>query len=381
MNRPVCILNDYFANRNYNPIFNPIYYSEEFMKTATIDNQLADWRDKALKLESEVKKVIVGQDKAIKLMNIAIFARGHVLLEGGVGVGKTTLLQSITRGIGGAYERIEGTVDLMPNDLIYHTFLGSDGRPQIDEGPLLRAGENLSVFFFNEINRARPQVHALMLRVMAERHITAFRKEYRLPHMLVFADRNQVEKNETFEIPSAARDRFMMEIPIEIPEDREIRKSLIFNTRFQHAEKLTQQVASDILHFDQLNDFSDTLQDHIQTSDVIEDYALDLWEATQNPVKYGIKLDTVDVSKLIQAGASPRGMAMLLKAARVHAWMQQRENLYPEDIHAVFHEIISHRLAFNAMYESRRTALARELSSHILSQVAVPAPVAVAARA
>jgi MoxR-like ATPase len=175
------------------------------MKTATIDNQLSDWRDKALKLESEVKKVIIGQDKAIKLMNIAIFARGHVLLEGGVGVGKTTLLQAITRGIGGAYERIEGTVDLMPNDLIYHTFLGSDGRPQIDEGPLLRAGENLSVFFFNEINRARPQVHALMLRVMAERHVSAFRKEYRLPHMLVFADRNQVEKNETFEIPSAAR--------------------------------------------------------------------------------------------------------------------------------------------------------------------------------
>jgi MoxR-like ATPase len=104
----------------------------------------------------------------------------------------------------------------------------------------------------------------------------------------------------------------------------------------------------------------------------MEDYALDLWDATQDPVKFGIKLDTVDVSKLIQAGASPRGMGMLLKAARVHAWMMQRENLYPEDIHAVFHEIISHRLAFNAMYETRRTALARELSGHILSQVTVP---------
>src|SRR6478609_2074205 len=115
------------------------------MQIATIDIQLADWRDKALKLESEVKKVIVGQDKAIKLMNIAIFARGHVLLEGGVGVGKPTLLQSITRGIGGEYERVEGTVDLMPNDLVYHTHLGSEGKPQIDPGPLLRSGENLSV--------------------------------------------------------------------------------------------------------------------------------------------------------------------------------------------------------------------------------------------
>jgi len=342
------------------------------MKTATIDNQLADWRDKALKLDSEVKKVIVGQDKAIKLMNIAIFARGHVLLEGGVGVGKTTLLQSITRGIGGEYERVEGTLDLMPNDLVYHTYLGADGRPQIDEGPLLRAGENLSVFFFNEINRARPQVHALMLRVMAERHVNAFKREYRLPHMLVFADRNQVEKNETFEIPAAARDRFMMEIPIEIPDDRAIRKSLIFNTKFQHAEKLTQQVENNILQFDQLNAFSDFIQNYVKSSEVIENYALDLWDATQNPAKFGIKLDNVDVHRLIQAGASPRGMGMLLKAARVHAWLMNREDIFPEDIHAVFHEIIAHRLAFNSMYETRRTALARELTSHILNSVAVP---------
>ena len=84
-------------------------------------------------------------------------------------------------------------------------------------------------------------------------------------------------------------------------------------------------------------------------------------------------LDANAANKLLQAGASPRGMGMLLKAARVHAWMMERENLYPEDIHAVFHEIISHRLALNPMYESRRTALSRELSSHILSKVIVPA--------
>ncbi|MCB5208174.1 AAA family ATPase [Methylovorus mays] len=341
--------------------------------TPGLDTQLADWRDKALKLENSVKQVIVGQDHAIRLMNLAIFARGHVLLEGGVGVGKTTLLQAITRAIGGAYERIEGTVDLMPNDLVYHTFLGPDGRPQIDEGPLLRAGENLSVFFFNEINRARPQVHALMLRVMAERSVHAFKREYKLPHMLVFADRNQVEKNETFEIPSAARDRFMMEIPIEIPEDRQLRKSLVFDTRFQHTDRLTAGVQADMLHFDQMNDFSDLLQNHIRSSEAIEDYVLDLWDATRDPARFGIHLDSVDVARLVQAGASPRGMGMLLKAARVHAWLQERDSLYPEDIHAVFHEIISHRLVFNPMYEMRRTVLARELSSAILRTVEVAA--------
>jgi MoxR-like ATPase len=342
--------------------------------STSLESQLADWRSRALKLEDQVKSVIVGQDKAIRLMNTAIFARGHVLLDGGVGVGKTTLLQAISRGIGGAYERIEGTVDLMPNDLIYHTFLGPDGRPQIDEGPLLREGENLSVFFFNEINRSRPQVHALMLRVMAERHISAFKKEYRMPHMIVFADRNQVEKNETFEIPSAARDRFMMEIPIEIPTDRELKKSLVFNTKFQHAEKLTQQVEQDILKFDELNNFSDILQNHIQSSDVLEEYALDLWDATQNPEKFGVTMANVDVARIVQTGSSPRGMGMLLKAARVNAWLNERDSMYPEDIHAVFHEVISHRLVFNSMYENRRTALARELTSNIMSTVEVPSP-------
>ncbi|MDP8567489.1 AAA family ATPase [Methylophilus aquaticus] len=342
------------------------------MKQVNSEHQLADWHTHALSLEEEVKKVVVGQDKAIRAINIAIFARGHVLLEGGVGVGKTTLLQSIARCLGGAYQRIEGTVDLMPNDLIYHTFLGEDGRPKIEEGPLLQAGEKLSVFFFNEINRARPQVHALMLRVMAERNIHAFKQEYRLPHMLVFADRNQVEKNETFEIPSAARDRFMMEIPIEIPADRALRKSLMFDVKFQHAEQLTQQASANVLQYDQLNAFSDLLQSHIGASDVLEDYALDLWEATQSPEKFGIVLDSVDVNRLIHSGASPRGMGMLLKAARVHAWLKQRDSLYPEDIHAVFHEIIAHRLVLNPMYESRRTALARELTSQILARVSVP---------
>ncbi|HEY0906460.1 MAG TPA: MoxR family ATPase [Methylophilus sp.] len=342
------------------------------MTSVSIETQLADWRAHALTLENEVKKVVVGQDKAIRAINIAIFARGHVLLEGGVGVGKTTLLQSIARGLGGAYERIEGTVDLMPNDLIYHTFLGEDGRPKVDQGPLLRAGEQLSVFFFNEINRARPQVHALMLRVMAERHVHAFKQEYRLPHMLVFADRNQVEKNETFEIPSAARDRFMMEIPIEIPDDRQLRKALMFDVKFQHAERLTQQVAPGVLAYDQLNAFSDLLQGHIHASDLLQDYALNLWEATQTPAAYGIQLDSVDVQRLVHTGASPRGMGMLLKAARVHAWLMNRSSLYPEDIHAVFHEIIAHRLVLNPMFESRRTQLSRELTNQILATVSVP---------
>ena len=142
------------------------------------DRQLADWRNHALTLESEVNKVVVGQQTPVRLITTSIFARGHVLLEGDVGVGKTTLLRAFTRGIGGGYQRIEGTIDLMPNDLVYHTYLGEDGKPHVSPGPLLMSGENLSVFFFNEINRARPQVHSLLLRVMAERSLSAFNSEH-----------------------------------------------------------------------------------------------------------------------------------------------------------------------------------------------------------
>jgi MoxR-like ATPase len=336
------------------------------------DRQLADWRQHALNLETEVNKVVVGQQSPIRLITTAIFARGHVLLEGDVGVGKTTLLRAFTRGIGGGYQRIEGTIDLMPNDLVYHTYLGEDGKPHVSPGPLLMSGENLSVFFFNEINRARPQVHSLLLRVMAERSLTAFNKEHYFPHMLVFADRNQVEKEETFDIPSAARDRFMMEIPIVVPADNAIMESLMFDTRFHNVDALVENVPQDILQFDKLNAFGALLQDSISASPTLRKYALDLWKATKTPTDYGIKVSGVDMNRLVLSGASPRGMAMLLRAARVNAWLNNREAVLPDDIHAVFHETIAHRVVFSPVYEMRRTEIAREMLSGIINFIAAP---------
>ena len=336
------------------------------------DQQLADWREHALKLETEVNKVVVGQQGPIRLITTAIFARGHVLLEGDVGVGKTTLLRAFTRGIGGGYQRIEGTIDLMPNDLVYHTYLGEDGKPHVSPGPLLLSGENLSVFFFNEINRARPQVHSLLLRVMAERTLTAFNKEHYFPHMLVFADRNQVEKEETFDIPSAARDRFMMEIPIVVPSDPSIMESLVFDTRFHNVDKLVTNVEEDILKFDELNNFAALLQDSITASPTLRKYALDLWNATKNPLSFGVKVSGVDMTRLVLSGASPRGMGMLLRAARVNAWLNNRTAVLPDDIHAVFHEIIAHRVVFSPVYEMRRTEIAREMLSGIINAIAAP---------
>ena len=330
---------------------------------------LTDWRSKALELEKQVNSIIIGQSAPVRLMLISIFSRGHVLLEGDVGVGKTTLLKAMARGIGGGYQRIEGTIDLMPNDLIYHTYLGEDGKPHVDRGPVLRSGENLSIFFFNEINRARPQVHTLMLRIMAEKSLSAFNKEYYFPHLVVFADRNQVEKEETFEIPSAARDRFTMEIPISIPNDDQLMTNLIFDTQYHDADKLIEKIKENIFQFNELNNVSAEIQNTVKATKDLESYALNIWKATSNPKKYGISISDIDIERLIISGASPRGISMMMKCARVNAWINDRTNILPEDLHKIFHETIAHRLVFNPMYDLRRTEISRELTKEIINKV------------
>src|SRR6201994_982986 len=218
-----------------------------------IDGQLQDWRARALRVEEEVTKAVVGQQATVRLINVALFARGHVLLEGDVGVGKTTILRAFARTIGGDFERVEGTVDLMPGDLVYHTYVDAEGKPRIEPGPLLRHGERLVTFFFNEINRARPQVQSLLLRAMAERTVSAFNREYRFPFMSVFADRNRVEKEETFELASAARDRFMFELRMPTPSDVAVRRALVFNPDYHDVDELLERVSPEVLPWRELN--------------------------------------------------------------------------------------------------------------------------------
>ena len=340
---------------------------------AMADTQaLEAWRERALTLERSLNSVMVGMPETIRLAVIALFARGHVLLEGDVGVGKTTLLKAIARGIGGAYQRIEGTIDLMPGDLTYYTQIGDDGRPRVLPGPLLAQGESLSVFFFNEINRARPQVHALLLRLMAERSIAAFNREYSFPHLTVFADRNRVEREETFELPAASRDRFLMEIPVEAPTADGQLDALMFDPRFHDTDQLVEAVPAGLIDPTRLDGLAAQLQETISASDSLRCYGTELWKATRHPAAYGVELPDVVADELVLAGASPRGMAMLARAARVQAWLEGRRAIVPEDIQTVFVDVIAHRIALQPVYEAQRGSIARPLAVEILRRVPTP---------
>ncbi len=333
---------------------------------------LSDARDRAIKVEHDINQVILGQSDAIRMLMISVFSRGHVLLEGDVGVGKTTLLRAVARAIGGAYSRIEGTIDLMPSDLIYYTYIDERGQPRVAPGPLLRHEDRLSVFFFNEVNRARPQLHSLMLRVMAERSLTAFNQEYAVPHLQVFADRNRVEKEETFELPAAARDRFLMELLIQRPHEVAVQQQLMSDPRFHNTDTLIEEVAPGTLEYDRLGHIADRIQRSVSASDAVQRYALDICRATADPAAFGVTVGELDVNRLVDSGVSPRGASMFIRAARVAAWLDERDVLLPQDLQTVMYQTLAHRVFLQPVYELRRGEIIGEFMTSIANKVAAP---------
>ena len=191
------------------------------------------------------------------------------------------------------------------------------GQARVDPGLLIAREEYLAIFFFNEINRARPQVHSLLLRVMAERSVSAFNREHRFPNLLVFADRNRVAREETFEISSATRDRFMMEVTVDAPATDADRRELMFNPRFHDADRLVSELDGAMVAYQELNQIAELLQLHVQASAALQSYALALWRATAMPTDFGVRLSDLDTAHLMLAGASPRGMSVAARRPRL----------------------------------------------------------------
>lgn len=342
------------------------------LTTPSQDVQLADWQQPAQTFQESIQQTVIGQDETIHLLTVAVFCRGHVLLEGDVGVGKTTLLRSAAESIGGDFERIEGTIDLMPHDLVYYTHIDQNGKPAVSPGPLLKHGDRLSIFFFNEINRARPQMHSLLLRVMAERSVSAFNQPYYFPHLQVFADRNRIEKDETFELPAAARDRFMMELLVRRPDSEQQLKSLMFDTRYYDADKLVANTARAVLPFDKLNDFAEIIQSSIQISETVKHYGYELCEALRSPDAFGIRLSETDTVNLVKGGMGPRAMIYLAQAARAQAWLSGREYVIPADFHVVLTAVAKHRIFLNPIYKHQQDELINQLIAAVRNTIACP---------
>lgn len=333
----------------------------------------ADWLPRFEDAEARLGEIILGQARTIRLILLSVLARGHVLLAGDVGTGKTTLLRAVARTIGGPYARIEGTVDLLPTDLVYDAHLDDAGQPRIEPGPVLSRGEDLSIFFFNEINRARPQVHSLLLRLMAERSLMAFRREYHFPHLQVFADRNQIERDETFELPAAARDRFMMEIAVPLPARREDQISLAFETRFHDTDSLIAQIPVGLLPYQSINGLAREIQDGVHTSEALQHYVFALCDALRDPVAAGLTVEGADMSRLVRGGVSPRGMQALVRTARAAAWADGRDAVLPQDVREIFEPVMAHRTFLGPAFEPRRDTLVPALIRAAFDAIPVPA--------
>jgi MoxR-like ATPase len=164
----------------------------------------------------------------------------------------------------------------------------------------------------------------------------------------------------------------MLEIPMETPPEREIQTALMFDPAFHDTDRLIERVAPAVVPYTELNDIAEAIQASVRASEALQHYALDLWHATRTPQQFGVAIAGVDMNRLVLAGASPRGTAMLLRAARVAAWLAGRDYLTPEDMQDVFRQTIAHRVFFTPVYEMRRADLIEPLIAQILGQVAAP---------
>lgn len=308
-------------------------------------------------LNTELGKAVIGQKYMVERLLLALIANGHILLEGVPGLAKTLSVKSLAAAIQAKFSRIQFTPDLLPADLI-----GTMIYNQKDNDFIVKKGPIFANFVLaDEINRAPAKVQSALLEAMQEKQVTIGENTYKLEEpFLVMATQNPVEQEGTYPLPEAQVDRFMLKIVISYPKREE--EQLIIRQQIALSHSAINAVVSKETILNARN-----LVREVYMDEKIEKYILDIVFATRNPAEYKLP----KLSPMISYGASPRASINLALAAKAFAFIKRRGYVIPEDIRAVCHDVMRHRIGLT--YEAEAENINTDtIINEILNAVEVP---------
>lgn len=310
-------------------------------------------------LEKRIGRDIIGQERVVERIVIALLANGNILLEGLPGLAKTRAIKSLSKNLESDFSRIQFTPDLLPSDVTGGEILRGDGKFEFRKGPVFG-----NLVLADEINRAPPKVQSALLEAMEERHVTVAGQSYDLPDLfMVLATQNPIEQEGTYPLPEAQMDRFLMHVRIGYPSDADEAKVMrLVRAESSAADATTKPEPK----MPQKTIFDARAEiDRVQTKAAVETYMVSLVAATRRPADFGDKL-----KNWIAIGASPRGTLALDRCSRVHAWLNGRDYVTPDDVQAIAHDCLRHRLSLS--YEAGADGLTvDDVLDEIIRQVAV----------
>lgn len=320
---------------------------------------MSEIREKIIGLQKFMNARILGQEDLVDKLLITLLADGNALVEGAPGLAKTKAIKTLASLIKAEYNRIQFTPDLLPSDITgSEIYVASTGKFEFRKGPIFA-----NLVLADEINRAPAKVQSALLEAMAERQVSVGGKRYPLPKLfMVMATQNPIEHEGTYNLPEAQLDRFLMYIKIDHPDAANEKKilQLVRNEISGEEPILPAEVSID----DVLNARTEALKVHM--SEAVEEYLVQLVMATRYPEKYNASL-----KGYVSYGASPRATLALDRCAKIHAWLNGKDFVAPEDIHAVAYDILRHRiiLSFEAQAEGITTD---EVIASLLKMVPLP---------
>src|SRR5262249_2650607 len=322
-----------------------------------INRRAREGRDRLLPFFAEVEKVLVGQKHLINRLIVGLLTDGHILLEGVPGLAKTLAVRTVARALHLEFRRIQFTPDLLPADVVGHQIYNPrTGDFSVKKGPVFA-----NVILADEINRAPAKVQSALLEAMQEKQVTIGDRTYDLPlPFFVLATQNPVEQEGTYPLPEAQVDRFMLKVLIDYPNRAE---ELSILERMGRIDPKIE--VRPVLTADELTGLRRAV-DAIYVDEKIKGYLVDLVQATRRPADYGLEL-----TGLIQYGASPRATIALVRAARAQAFLDGRGYVTPQDVKLAAPDVLRHRLLVS--YEAEAEELKSEdLLTRILDKLPVP---------